>query len=163
MSEIVAAWGKSKCGAMRWLVPLVAPLLILPKRWLVLSFVCLFNVCTVVHRVTANVPALGEVVDKKSLNFRFITELCKYKTNFKLSLKPHSSQTPVTSCVYFIPIKFFPISDNNCFNSLAKINFTFLSLSISFKLLSLLALVIITIFSISFKFSLSQYFSDFSI
>jgi hypothetical protein len=63
MSEIVAAWGKSKCGAMRWLVPLVAPLLILPKRWLVLSFVCLFNVCTVVHRVTANVLRLGVVAD----------------------------------------------------------------------------------------------------
>ena len=45
-------------GFVRW----VAPLLILPKRWLVvLSFVCLFNVCTVVHRVTANGKGLCEV------------------------------------------------------------------------------------------------------
>lgn len=69
MSEIVAAWGKSKCGAMRWLVPLVAPLLILPKRWLVLSFVCLFNVCTVVHRVTANVLAVGDGAGCQINNF----------------------------------------------------------------------------------------------
>jgi hypothetical protein len=33
----------------------VAPLLILPKRWLVRSFVCLLNFSTVVNRVTANV------------------------------------------------------------------------------------------------------------
>ena len=45
------------------------------------------------------VPALGEVVDKESLNFRFKTELCKYKTISELSLKPQSSQTPVTCCV----------------------------------------------------------------
>jgi hypothetical protein len=75
MSEIVAAWGKSKCGAMRWLVPLVAPLLILPKRWLVLSFVCLFNVCTVVHRVTANVLALGAVADFGAQNCQKTTKV----------------------------------------------------------------------------------------
>lgn len=55
MSEVVVAWGKSKCGAtVRWLVGGVAPLLILPKRGLVRSFVCLLNFSTVVNRVTAN-------------------------------------------------------------------------------------------------------------
>jgi len=41
--------GKSKCGAtVRLPVGGVAPLLILPKRWLGLSFVCQFNFCCVV-------------------------------------------------------------------------------------------------------------------
>jgi len=46
----MCGWSKSKCGAtVRWLVGGVAPLLILPKRGLVvLPFVCLFNVVRVV-------------------------------------------------------------------------------------------------------------------
>jgi hypothetical protein len=60
--------GKSKCGATEhWLVVGVAPLLILPKRWLVRSFVCLFNVCRVVNRVTANGHGFAQVWNLKSL------------------------------------------------------------------------------------------------
>jgi len=73
----LCGWGKSKCGAtVRWFVGGVAPLLILPKRWLVvLSFVCLFNVCRVVNRVTANVLVLGAVAD-------FGAQNCQYSTKF---------------------------------------------------------------------------------
>jgi hypothetical protein len=68
----VVRLGKSKCGAMRWLVRLVAPLLILPKRWLVRSFVCLLNLSTVVHRVTDN----GWVFAKLPLQILQIKHKC---------------------------------------------------------------------------------------
>ena len=48
--------GRAKANVLQLcrLVGGIAALLVLLKRWLVCSFVCLFNVCTVVHRVTAN-------------------------------------------------------------------------------------------------------------
>ena len=59
-------------GFVRW----VAPLLILPKRWLVvLSFVCLFNVCTVVHRVTANGKSICE--GRAKFNCKFNSDRTK--------------------------------------------------------------------------------------
>ncbi|AEW87268.1 hypothetical protein FCOL_12345 [Flavobacterium columnare ATCC 49512] len=65
----------------------------------ILSF---FSVLFGSAKVTPNVLALGEVGDLESLNFRLKTELCKYKTKFKLSLKPQSCQTPVTSSFFLI-------------------------------------------------------------
>ena len=40
------------------------------------------------RKITPNVSWLEAVGDKVSLKFRLMTELCKYKTNFKLSPKP---------------------------------------------------------------------------
>ena len=48
-----------------------------------------------VFAIAANVPALCEVGDLVSQMYKLKTELCNYKTNFKLSLKPQSCQTPV--------------------------------------------------------------------
>ena len=72
-------------GFVRW----VAPLLILPKRWLVvLSFVCLFNVCTVVHRVTANGSGLCVRAGNLSTNAGFISKSSFEKLPLNFALQP---------------------------------------------------------------------------
>jgi len=54
---------------------LAAPFLILPKRWLFCSIVCLFNFIMVVHRVTANGLALGAVADFGAQNCQLTTKV----------------------------------------------------------------------------------------
>ena len=50
-----------------------------------------------------DVPTLVAVGVKYTLYFRFMTELCKYKTNFKLDQKPQFLQTSVGgSCNYIL-------------------------------------------------------------
>jgi len=69
-------WGNSKCGQIYFgLWVGIAPLLVLLKLWLVCSYVCLLNVCTVVHRVTANVLALGAVADFGAQNCQYTTKV----------------------------------------------------------------------------------------
>jgi len=53
-------------------------------------------------QIATNVSVLGEVWEKASLNFRLKTELYKDKTNFKLSLKPKSCQTPVMPSAFYL-------------------------------------------------------------
>ena len=59
--------------------------------------------------VSYNVSWLEAVGDKVSLKFRLMTELCKYKTNFKLSPKPPIAsnrcyQMPFWAVSFSIPI-----------------------------------------------------------
>lgn len=71
----------------------VASLFLLPKSWLVLSFVCLLNVCTVIHRVTANVRRLcdGAVIAFRQPSFALklnrITEV-EHITSSRTIAKP---------------------------------------------------------------------------
>ena len=95
--------GRAKANVLQLcrLVGGIAALLVLLKRWLVCSFVCLFNVCTVVHRVTANVLALGEEADFEVLN-------CLPALNLIRSTKLHLSTEPafLPNACYVLP--FFP-------------------------------------------------------
>ncbi len=53
------------------------------------------------ENITSNVLQLHEVWEKVRLNFRLKTEISRYKTNFKLSLKPKSRVTAVSRSVFY--------------------------------------------------------------
>ena len=57
-------------------------------------------------KVSANVPALVAVGVKYLLSFRLKTDLCKYKTNYRLNLKPQLLQTCVGGCHNFLHSNF---------------------------------------------------------